>query len=106
MGDFIIDITKKDFLGFDKLEELRDTFNLTNLVKSETCFINNHKPTIDLLFTNKPLSFQETSTTETRLSDCQKLISTFTRSFVPASNQKFFFFEIIKGLMRRSSWLI
>ena len=32
MGDFNIDITKKDCSGFDKLEELRDTFNLTNLL--------------------------------------------------------------------------
>ena len=65
MGDFNIDITKEDCSGFDKLEELRDTFNLTNLIKSEIFCINNHKLTIDLFFTNKPLSFQETSTTKT-----------------------------------------
>ena len=82
MGDFNIDITREDCSGFDKLEELRDTFNFTNLIKSETCYINNHKSTIDLFFTNKPLSFQGTSTTETKLSDCHKLISTFMRSFV------------------------
>ena len=55
MGDFNIDITKENFSGFDKLEELCDTFNLTNLIKSETCYTNNHKSTIDLFFTNKPL---------------------------------------------------
>ena len=38
MGDFNIDITKQYFSGFDKLEELCDTFNLTNLIKSETCY--------------------------------------------------------------------
>ena len=54
MGDFNIHVTKKDYSGFDKLEELRDTFNLTNLIKSETC-INNHKSTIDLFFTNNPI---------------------------------------------------
>ena len=43
MGDFNIDITKEDCSGFDKLEELRDTFNLTKLIKSETCYINNQK---------------------------------------------------------------
>ena len=32
MGDFNKDITKKDCPGFDKLEELHDTFNLTNLI--------------------------------------------------------------------------
>ena len=31
MGDCNIDITKEDCSELDKLEELRDTFNLTNL---------------------------------------------------------------------------
>ena len=57
MGDFNIDITKENCSGFDKMEELCDTFNLTNIIKSETCYINNHKSTIDLFFTNKPLLF-------------------------------------------------
>ena len=35
MGDFNIDITKEDCSGFDKLEGLCDTFNLTNLIKSK-----------------------------------------------------------------------
>ena len=52
MGDFNIDITNENCSGFDKLEELCDTFNLTNLIKSETCYTNNHKLTIDLFFTN------------------------------------------------------
>ena len=65
MGDFNIDLTKEYFSGFDKLEELCNTFNLTNLIKSETCYTNNHISTVDLFFTNKPLSFQGTSTTET-----------------------------------------
>ena len=34
MGDFNIGITKEDCSGLDKLEELRDTCNLTNLIKS------------------------------------------------------------------------
>ena len=54
MSDFNIDIAKEDCSGFGKLEELCDTFNLPNLIKSETCFTNNHKSTIDLFFTNKP----------------------------------------------------
>ena len=58
MSDLNIGITKEDCSGFDKLEELRDVFNLTNLIISETCYTNNHKSIIDLLFTNKPLPFQ------------------------------------------------
>ena len=106
MGNFNIDITKEDCSGFDKLEELSDTFNFSNLIKSERCYINNHKPTIDLIFTNKSLSFHGTSTTETGLSDCHKLISTFMRSFVPVSNQTMYFVKITKSLMRQSSYLI
>ena len=52
--------------------------------------------TIDLFFTNKPLSFQGTSTTETGLSDCHKLISTFMRSFVSRLKPKIIFFRNYK----------
>ena len=55
-------------------------FNLTNLIKPETCFTKSHKSLIDLFSTNKRLSFQETHVTETGLSDCHKLISTFFKS--------------------------
>ena len=96
MGNFNIDITKEYLSGFDKLEELCDTFNLTNLIKSETCCTNNHKSTIDLFFTNKPLSFQGTSSTETGLSDCHKLISSFMKSFVSRLKPKIIFFRNYK----------
>ena len=98
MGEFNIDIKKEDCSRLDKLEELRDTFNLTNLIKSNISYINNHKSTIDLFFTNKPLSFQETSTTETRLSNCHKLISTFMRNFVSRLKPKIIFFRNYKNL--------
>ena len=48
MGDFNIDIKKESSVAYDKLEEFCDTFNLTNLVKSETCFMNNHESTIKI----------------------------------------------------------
>ena len=96
MGDFNIDITKHNCSGFDKLKELCDTFNFTNLIKSETCYINNHKSTIDLFFTIKPLSFQGTSSTETGLSYCHKLISTFVRSFISPLKPKNVIFQNYK----------
>ena len=61
MGDFNIDIKKENSIAYNKLEEFCDTFNLTNLAKTETCFMNNHKSTIDLILTNKPHSFQITN---------------------------------------------
>ena len=91
----IID-TAKLVWGYDKLEEFCDTINLTNFTKSETCYTDDHKPSIDLFFTNIPLSFQGTSTTEIGLSDCHKLISTFTRSFVSHLKPKNIFSKLQK----------
>ena len=76
MGDFNIDFTNKG-AGFDKLSDTYDTFNLTNLIKSETCYTKNHKSLTDLFVTNKSLPFQKSDVTETGLSDYHKLSSIF-----------------------------
>ena len=101
MGDFNIDLNKTDCIGFGKLEEFCDNFNLTNIVKRNTCFTKNNKSTIDLLLTNKPMSFQMTNTTETGLSDCQRLISSFMKSYI-ALNLKLFFTVIAKTLTKKN----
>ena len=101
MGDFNIDLNKTDCIGFGKLEEFCDNFNLTNIVKRNTCFTKNNKSTIDLLLTNKPMSFQVTNTTETGLSDCQRLISSFMKSYI-ALNLKLFFTVIAKTLTKKN----
>ena len=82
MGDFNVDIKKENSIAYDKLEEFCGTFNLTNLVTSETCFMNNHKSTLDLILNNKPRSFQITNVSETGISDCHKLITTFMKSYI------------------------
>ena len=51
-------------------------------VKYEKCLINNHKLTIDLILTNKPQSFQIKNVTETGVSDCHKLITTFMKYYI------------------------
>ena len=79
MGDFSIDINKNEAIGHNKLDIFCNTFNLTNLVKSDICFTNNHKSTIDLFLTNKPRSFQFTG--ETGLSDYHRPITTFMKSY-------------------------
>ena len=79
MVDFNIDFTNTA-AGFDKLSEMYDNYNLTNLIKSETFYTKNRKSLIDLFFTNKPLSFQKPHVTETELSDYRKLISAFLKS--------------------------
>ena len=79
MGDFNIDMKSKS-LGYDKLDEFCDLFNLTNLIKSKTCFTKNHKSLIDLFLANAPLSFQNTHISETVLSDYHKLITIFFKT--------------------------
>ena len=54
--------------------------NLTNLIKTETCFTKSNESLIDLFLTNKLLSFQKTRVTETGLRDYHNLISTFFKS--------------------------
>ena len=75
MGDSNIDINKIEAIGHDKLHVFCSNLNLTNLVKSDTCYTNNHKSTIDLFLTNKPRSFQFRNVTEIGLSDYHRLIT-------------------------------
>ena len=56
------------------------TYNLSNLVKSATCFRSSKGTLLDVLLTNKPKSFQKTFVCETGLSDCHKLVATISRS--------------------------
>ena len=65
MGDFNIDLNKTDCIGFIKLEEFCDNFNLRNIIKSNKCFSKNNKSTIDLFLNSKQISFKVTNTTET-----------------------------------------
>ena len=68
MDSFKIDVKSKS-LGYDKLDEFYlfylILFNLTNLIKSETCFTKNHKSRIDFFLTNTPLPLQKTHMSET-----------------------------------------
>ena len=99
MGDFNIDIKNKG-LGYGKLDTFCDLFNLTNLIHSETCLMKNHKSTIDLFLTNKPISFFKTYTTETGLSDYHKLISTFFKA--PRLKPKVIFYRNYKKFDEKS----
>ena len=73
IGNFNVDINKDEDISHNKLDVFCDTLNLANLVKSERCYTNNHKSTIDLFLANKLRSFQFFSVTETGLSDYHRL---------------------------------
>ena len=62
--------------------DLGDTFDLTNLIKANTCFKSSNQTSIDVLLTNRPRSFQKSGVITTGLSDCHKMILTFFRSYV------------------------
>ena len=66
--------------GNSHFPDLKDTYNLSYLVKSATCFKSSKGTILDVLLTNKPKSFQKTFVCETELSDCHKLVSTIFRS--------------------------
>ena len=99
MSDFNIDF-KNNGAEFDKLSEMCDSFILKNLIKSETCYTKNHKSLIDLFFTNKPLSFQETHVTETGLSDYHKLNSIFFKSGFSKARTKVIKYRNYKTLIK------
>ena len=106
MGDFNIDINKDDAIGYYKLDVFCDTLNLTNLVKSETCYTNNHKSTIDLFLTNEPGSFQFTSVTETGLSNYHRLITTFIKCHFSRLKPKLFIIVTLKDLTSKNLLLM
>ena len=57
------------------------TIDLRNLVNEPTCFKNPNNPSnINLILTNKPRSFQNTSAIETGLSDFHKLTVTVLKT--------------------------
>ena len=47
MSDFNIDVNKDGGIGHDKFDVFCNTLNLTNPVKSETCYTNNDRSKID-----------------------------------------------------------
>ena len=59
-----------------------ETYNLINLIKEPTCFKNPLNPSsIDLILTNRPRIFQNSTTVETGLSDHHMLTITVMRKF-------------------------
>ena len=65
------------------LQDFMLNFGLSNIVKDKTCFKNPNNPScIDLFLTNKPRSFQNTTTFDTGISDFHKMvISSFKCKF-------------------------
>ena len=63
------------------MSNLCDTFLLSNLVSGVTCVKSQNGTSIDVMLTNRPKSFHNTSLIETGLSDCLKTIVSVFRAF-------------------------
>ena len=64
-------------------------FGLNNIVKDKTCFKNPNNPScIDLFLTNKPRSFQHTTTFDTGISDFHKMVITSFKCTFEKRNPK------------------
>ena len=62
------------------MSDVKDAFNLTNLVKKPTCFKPQDGTLIDLMLTNRPRSFLKSQNFEIGLSDCHKLFVSILRA--------------------------
>ena len=58
LGDFNIEVTVAG-KELDKPGKFCDLFNLTNLIRYETCFTRDHKSVIDLILTDKSKKFSK-----------------------------------------------
>ena len=88
MGDINIDTHDYHYPGYTKLISFCDIFGLSNLVKDKTCFTTDHSSSIDVMLTNKPRSFQNTSVFETGLSDFHGLVFTLMKIHIPRLKPK------------------
>ena len=72
-------------------------YKMENLINNFTCYKNPNKPTcIDLMLTNKPRSFKNSSVLETGLSDFHKMTLTVTRAHFVKQTPKVVYYRDYK----------
>ena len=71
-----------------------ETYDLSSLIKVPTCYKNPEKPScIDLLLTNRPKSFQNSSVVETGLSDFHKMTVTVMKTTFEKLKPRVYYFR-------------
>ena len=81
------------------LSEFLNTYSAKNIVKEETCFKSIENPScIDLFLNNKPHLFFNTSTINTGLSDCHKMVATVLRKTFQRAQPKVVSYSGCKNL--------
>ena len=64
------------------ISDFCEIYNTKNIIKEKTCFKNPENPTcIDLILTNRPRSFQDSTVIETGLSDFHKMCVTVMKMY-------------------------
>ena len=72
-----------------------EIYKLRNLIKEPTCFKNPENPTyIDLILTNKQLSFKDTYVIETGLSEFHKMVVAVMKMHFPKMHTGYYLLEI------------
>ena len=97
MGDINIDFQICTDAGYNKLKQFCDIYNLSNLIKANTCFMNGHQSSIDIILTNRPNLFQHTAIFETGLSDYHKMISTSLKTHLVRLKPKIITYRCYKN---------
>ena len=91
-GDININTKDETSPGHQIYENFLDTFNLKNVIKSDTCFTNKNgkhiSTSIAVLLTNSANKFFNTHTVTTGISDCHVLISSLLRATYRHSEAK------------------
>ena len=83
LGDFNVEVEEKSLSNFMSVH------NLKALIKQNACFKNHENPAcIDLILTNSPRSFLNSSVFETGLSDFHKLTITVLKQYFPKLKPK------------------
>ena len=83
LGGFNVEVKEKDISDF------MSTYNLKSLVKQKACFKNSDNPSfIDLILTNSPRSFQDSSVFETGVYDFHKFTITALKQYFPKPKPK------------------
>ena len=76
LGDFNSPVSEIEMKGFCEL------YDLQNLIKEPTCYKNVNNPSsIDVMLTNRNMSFQNTMVIETGLSDHHKMTVTVLKTY-------------------------
>ena len=68
-------------VNLECMKLFRETYDQSSLIKVPTCYKNPEKPSyVDLLLTNRPKRFQNSSAIETGLSDFHNMVATVMKT--------------------------